>query len=425
MKKYISFILVVYVFITIGCKEKSIAFDGISYKTISTENGIKIIGYNGEKSDISIPELLNGKKVVSIGDFAFSYESEISRSDYGSRRISKISLPETIIDIGKYAFAHNNLSNIIIPNSVKDIGKCAFSDNPLLSIIIPDDLINNIGQYTDFLVLEDMTYKGYAIVKYTGEQNLYHEYTGINIFIPNHINNMDVVSISDKAFDSLRIYHLKLPNRIKKIGDYAFRNNRLENIILPNSLEIIGNGAFEYNQLKTISIGYNVTFLSDNLYNLGCNIQSRPIYREKIEFDDNGKPYMRTTNLILAYEVTKVEGKTLYQKYIENEKKAGAYTVNYTIKQKSGLGVSEPNLVPMPDINKQITENSSTDNLDKSDFEKNYNQKKAEKLLRERFLEENKNISDLEKALRRKKNNSNEQKENSSDEWVWHIDDLR
>ena len=86
--------------------------DNFSYTTTEDAQGITIIGYGpGSGGDITIPSEINGKTVVAIGERAF----------HG-------------------AFYNEKLTGVIIPESVTDIGNWAFDQNPLVSITIGADV---------------------------------------------------------------------------------------------------------------------------------------------------------------------------------------------------------------------------------------------------------------------------------------------
>lgn len=81
------------------------------------------------------------------------------------------------------------------------------------------------------------------------------------IFIPEQINNIKVLSIGYKAFDSnSKIKSVVLPNTLKHIDGYAFYNCvNLTSINFPNSLVSIGEWAFcNDNKLNTYDFGNNL-----------------------------------------------------------------------------------------------------------------------------------------------------------------------
>lgn len=86
---------------------------------------VKITNYMGKVKDVIIPETLDGFQVTKIDDAAFE-----------NKGITSVSIPESIIDIGKLAFSKNNLTNIEIPSSVYSLGDRAFSENQLSQVKI-------------------------------------------------------------------------------------------------------------------------------------------------------------------------------------------------------------------------------------------------------------------------------------------------
>ena len=133
------------------------------------EGGISITGYSIEGGlDVVIPSNINGKKVVAIGDVAFTTRGveptgiSTNKIEYNIQPlynkkdnyevvplaiytpvglgITSVIIPDTVISIGNYAFYGNKLTSVTIPNSVTSIGNSAFlkndSSNPNLTKII-------------------------------------------------------------------------------------------------------------------------------------------------------------------------------------------------------------------------------------------------------------------------------------------------
>lgn len=81
------------------------------------DGAAKIIGYNGNDAYVTIPSVINGYTVTSIGDCAF----------YNCTSLTSITIPNSVTWIGDYAFSGcTSLTSITIPNSVTNIGECAF-----------------------------------------------------------------------------------------------------------------------------------------------------------------------------------------------------------------------------------------------------------------------------------------------------------
>ena len=64
-----------------------------------------IVGYNGNETDITLPSVIKGVPVVSIGDYAFE-----------GKGIESLVIPDSVEYIGKEAFANNDLGDVRIPN---------------------------------------------------------------------------------------------------------------------------------------------------------------------------------------------------------------------------------------------------------------------------------------------------------------------
>lgn len=136
---------------------------------------IIITRYIGDKEDVRIPSVIEGKKVVKILGYeegetnetnpfvhffgAFEYckgvksviipnsVTEIGESAFaGCTGLTNITIPNSVTEIGDYAFAHcSGLTSITIPSSVTHIGSSAFRGCAgLTSITIPDS-VTEIG----------------------------------------------------------------------------------------------------------------------------------------------------------------------------------------------------------------------------------------------------------------------------------------
>ncbi len=102
-------------------------YDGILY---NKDKSI-LLQYPGGKDTITFP-----KGVASIGEAAFSE----------CKNLRSICLPQSITDIGDYAFAYSDLRNISLSEGVKSIGEWAFDGCESLNTINLPDSLTNIGE---------------------------------------------------------------------------------------------------------------------------------------------------------------------------------------------------------------------------------------------------------------------------------------
>ncbi|MCM1048913.1 MAG: leucine-rich repeat domain-containing protein [Clostridiales bacterium] len=169
--------------------------------------------YNNKSEDIAIPDT-----ITEIGEFAFA------RS-----KITSAKLPEGLTKIGYAAFYHcDGLTDVVIPSTVTEIGSSAFDKTPWLQ----DWEQNGAG---DFLIVGDG-----ILLKYRG-------------------SNADVT----------------IPDGVKTIGAGAFSGNSgIKKVIFPNSVEIIGEGAFSgCSNLSDIEGGNSLRKISDRAF-AGCPMQT-------------------------------------------------------------------------------------------------------------------------------------------------------
>lgn len=127
-------------------------YDNSKFKYVHKNEGIKIIEYLGEETDISIPKKIDGMAVTSIANLSFYDKSlksveipasviEIGDGAFTNNKLTSIEIPASVKTIGDGAFSKNRLIGVEIPSSVTEIGVAAFSGNKLISITIPDSVV--------------------------------------------------------------------------------------------------------------------------------------------------------------------------------------------------------------------------------------------------------------------------------------------
>lgn len=107
-------------FTSIGELENSEIYvdsNGIAY--LENNGEYSISGYYGSKSDLVIPETVNGEPVTGIDSEAFAY----------SYKLKNVVIPNSVTSIGDkaffFAFEKSGYAYITLPSSIKKIGKCA------------------------------------------------------------------------------------------------------------------------------------------------------------------------------------------------------------------------------------------------------------------------------------------------------------
>ena len=172
------------------------------------------------------------EEILAIKDNAFS----------GCSKLTSITLPESLTEIGIEAFKSTGLYNISIPKNVKSIGTGAFSYTSLNSMEVDPN-----NQWYD------SRYECNAIIKTSNNQLI----AGCgNTTIPD-----DVISIGSYAFAGVKgLKFIEIPRNVTIIRENAFWNSDLESIKIWNVNEYwyYGYRAF-YGCYKLISIQINIS----------------------------------------------------------------------------------------------------------------------------------------------------------------------
>ncbi len=119
-----------------------ISADGLYNYTLDGDNAT-VSKYNGDANRITLPRAIDGHSVTGIGDYAFD----------GCEDLTDISLPESLVSIGCYAFRDTKIKSITIPKNVRSSGHSGTSRNGALAgatslnTVVFEDGIKKIPDY--------------------------------------------------------------------------------------------------------------------------------------------------------------------------------------------------------------------------------------------------------------------------------------
>ena len=198
-------------------------------KTIEVSQSVKSIQSCVFKSCVSLTKA-TWRTLVSVPDSAFEGCSALTdvklsnvtkigeRAFSGCIGLKEIILPQSLTEIGEYAFNKTALASITLPQSIDKVGNGWFSDCKYLETVNFDGKIKEIG---------NSAFIGCISLK--------------NIEIPS-----SVVNIGDSAFSGCTsLKNIEIPSSVVSIGNSAFNScTSLKNIEIPSSVVSIGNSAF-------------------------------------------------------------------------------------------------------------------------------------------------------------------------------------
>lgn len=149
--------------------------------------------------------------IYIIADHAFN-------SQWGSHKITSITLPSTLTHIGQWAFACTDLSRLELPDGLLFIGDYCFKwVKELQQVKLPDSL-TNMG--------EGAFYGCENLEKATLSNSL--------------------TALPDYAFYECGLTEITVPGSIESVGDEAFLNCRsLKTVILSEGVTAVGSEAFD------------------------------------------------------------------------------------------------------------------------------------------------------------------------------------
>ena len=220
-------------------------------QTIDLPNSVKDIGeyafFNCSRlKNIRMPEYL-----VTIGNWCFS----------GCDSLAVVDIPNTVTYIGDYAFYFMKmLTSATLPPHVEYVGEAAYMGNRTLTSvgIIPKSL-TTIG-YLAFSYLPNV--ESFVVAQ---DNPVYDSRENCNAIIEtatdkllagtmNTVIPSSVKTIGTEAFYwSYNLHSIDFPEGLEVIEESAFSDSRLTEIVLPSTLQSIGGWGFCYNYLTDVT----------------------------------------------------------------------------------------------------------------------------------------------------------------------------
>lgn len=269
MKKHVMKMLLA-VLLLVGLIGMNVsAADEGDFRYQEVAGGVEITGYCGKNMNVVIPDKIDGKPVVSIGESAFYVDDIIS-----------VEIPATVTIIGKGAFKYceklktvtfkgnslqtigyeafdgcESLSNITFPASLKNIDKRAFANcNSLQTLDLSKYTITAIGEGA-FVYCRNLAYISFPATINQISKGVCNGCEKLKTVV---INGNNVKIIEDRAFgfcDALTT--INIPASVHTIGDYVFyASDGLNSITIPTSVQQIGSNAFNSCGLQTVYCQY-------------------------------------------------------------------------------------------------------------------------------------------------------------------------
>lgn len=249
----------------------------------------------GTQLDIVIPDTYKGLPVTEIATTAFEHSSIRSLVIPGSittipdnaftdcKSLTKLTLGEGTISIGRFAFSMSPITEVSLPDSLTTLGEGAFYGCKSLEtvrfgtglVLVETDAFSmteamknvHIPSLDSYLKIE---FRSPSASPFNSSQSASLFIGGVAgasvLTIPE-----TVTSIPAYAFYNCKsIYGVSIPETVTHIGEHAFAQSSITELTIPDSVTKIGEEAFwSCKQLKSVTLGNGITTIAPFTF-AGC-----------------------------------------------------------------------------------------------------------------------------------------------------------
>ncbi len=192
--------------------------------TINAATG-RITGYlcgdPAPPPDIAIPMAVEGVIVRQIAPALFNYRS-----------LTSVDLPDTVVEIGAYAFDGNDLTHVSLPRDLEIIHTYAFARNDNLTSIEFGESLREVHEYAFWRADPD------------------------EISLPSGIEYIGRSAFSNTLGAGPGL--VEVTGSVRVIERGAFAQNRISTLILHEGVELLMTGAFSWNLLTSVVLPSSV-----------------------------------------------------------------------------------------------------------------------------------------------------------------------
>ena len=205
-------------------------YEGLLY-TVIGNSYIIVNGYEGENSEVVIPEAINGLPVVGVSDLAFE----------NNKTITSITYPDTLLSIGAAT-----LKGCINLESLTLNETAAVKGDGVLYTLFSGVECEGTYMVSPYGGIEAAVPLGFKYLSYGSE----NESVDMNCYQVKSLEKVEITGnikiISSNAFRGCKgLKEIIFPSELKEIGVNAFNNcDSLVKVEIPDSVTLIDNCAF-------------------------------------------------------------------------------------------------------------------------------------------------------------------------------------
>ena len=219
-------------------------------------------------------------------------------------------LPNSVENIGSYAFENTAVEQITIPNSVKDLGKGIFNGCSSLKAVTLDVSRKDIGEYMfkDCIALEEI------ILPESVESIGNYAFQGC-IALNTIYWNKNLKKIGKSAFKGCTsLPEATIPEEVTFLGEECFYEcDNLMKVIIPNSVTVLGNKLF-YNcaKLVDVTLGNGISQISESCFEHCDKLEKIYLSYHITKIQDNAFKNCVALNSITIPRTTSIIGSNVF-----------------------------------------------------------------------------------------------------------------
>ena len=196
---------------------------------------------------------------------------------YWDWKLESIAIPNTVTEIGEYAFAFTNIKSLDIPESVTSINSNTFHNMLYLEYLDLSKYSGSVYLYSSLFNLKKLSLGNSSNIIFNSFSAPFLEEITVSDTNPNYFIKNNCLINNKNSSNNKTLYkgwdgaNIPTDENITHINSYAFTNRNLpSNVVLPSTLTTLSSNAFYWvTGVESLTIPASVTSFNNScLYNI-------------------------------------------------------------------------------------------------------------------------------------------------------------
>lgn len=222
--------------------------------------------------------------------------------------LKNITIPESVIEFGDYAFFGSGLESMNISSKVAKIGKAAFNTCPSLATLTIDGANTVYMVYENKAVVEAATGTIISVLNVSGDYTL-PEGASIAAYALRGIT-LDTLTLPDTltTLPSYALYGLTatkvvLGSELSTLPTYVFKDSNIGTVVLNAEEVVVSGNAFENSTIQTIENSENIVSIASNAFKNCVNLETISLSNKLLTIETNAFTLSGLTSITIPGSV--------------------------------------------------------------------------------------------------------------------------